>query len=160
MYGFTATVSNVHQSNRIKFLNSSAFSQQTPTHRFSRHHLDIADVKINLLSCLLLQAMYQHFLEQWQVDHPHRPQQRNKWKVSASEPIGAGTITVLREENWPLLRCRVDRIATLHPGKDSTSRVLSVKTADDVVKCPTTRVRTKGQGRRNGSECVRTHSTC
>ena len=94
--------------------------------------------------------MYQHSLEQWQVDHPHRSQQRNKWKASASEPIGAGTIAVSSEEDWPLIRCRADRIATLHPGKDGTSRVLSIKAADDVVKGSTTGVlippRDKGGG--------------
>ena len=48
-----------------------------PQHFLSRRpltvfpDLDVVDIKTNLLSCLLLQAMYRHSLEQWQVDHSH-----------------------------------------------------------------------------------------
>ncbi|XP_076392689.1 uncharacterized protein LOC143265292 [Megachile rotundata] len=102
---------------------------------------DVTDVKANRLSRFqLLQAMQQHFWRRWQTDYLHQLQQRNKWKVTVPEKFGPGTMVVIKEDNLPLLRWRLGRITEVHPGKDGVSRVVSIRTADGIIKRPVAKI--------------------
>ncbi|KAJ8969981.1 hypothetical protein NQ317_007028 [Molorchus minor] len=57
----------------------------------------------------------------------HTLQMRLKWNTS-SNPIKAGTLVVVIQENIPPLQWPLAVIQTLHPGNDGIARVASIKT--------------------------------
>ncbi|KOX67398.1 hypothetical protein WN51_11267 [Melipona quadrifasciata] len=100
-------------------------------------HPDVTDVKTNRLSrSQLLQAMQRDFWKRWQANYLHQLQQRHKWKSSTLEHFGVGTMVVLKGEKLPTLRWKLGRITAPHLEKDGIARVLSVGTADGLVRHP------------------------
>nr|XP_031836982.1 uncharacterized protein LOC116428908 [Nomia melanderi] len=88
----------------------------------------------------LIQYTAQHFWKRWHREHLHELQQRHKWQLDSPDNVKAGELVIIREDNTPPLKWRLGRIADLHPGSDNTSRVVSIKVADGIIKRPVTRV--------------------
>ncbi|XP_043263018.1 uncharacterized protein LOC122403528 [Colletes gigas] len=102
---------------------------------------DVTDVKPTRLSRFqLLQAMSQHFWKRWQLEYLHQLQQRHKWKIAVPEGFGVGTMVVIKDASLPPLRWKLGRITALHPGTDQITRVVSIRTADGVIKRPVAKI--------------------
>ncbi|XP_043257974.1 uncharacterized protein LOC122400519 [Colletes gigas] len=97
---------------------------------------DVRDIQSNRLCRFqLIQQRVQHFWQRWQSEYLHQLQQRNKWRTSTPGRFGPGTL-----DNLPPLRWRLGRIEDIHPGQDKVTRVVTVRTADGLVKRPVTKV--------------------
>lgn len=96
---------------------------------------DLRDIKTNRLGRYqLVQQMLQHFWQRWYKEYLHQMQQRVKWQTTTSSSVNIGMLVVIKDDNLPPLRWKLGRILELHPGADGTTRVVSVKTADGVLK--------------------------
>ncbi|XP_043263201.1 uncharacterized protein LOC122403641 [Colletes gigas] len=87
-----------------------------------------------------IQRMLQHFWQRWNTEYLHQLQQRTKWQTASPSPLAPGTLVVVKEDNCPPLQWRMGRITELHPGKDTITRVVSVKVSDGIVKRPVTKI--------------------
>lgn len=96
---------------------------------------DLKHTEINRLSHYQrLQHMIQHFWRRWSCEYIANLQQRSKWKAKTSNAIKVGAMVILRDDNLPPLYWKLGRIIQTHPGEDSVVRVVTVKTANGVVK--------------------------
>ena len=88
----------------------------------------------------LLQQMNFQFWKLWSSEYLSRLQQRPKWQQPTNN-IEVGDLVLLKEEhikpsNWPLAR-----IIETHPGKDSKTRVVTLKCKDNLkFKRPITKI--------------------
>ncbi|KOC66783.1 hypothetical protein WH47_01226 [Habropoda laboriosa] len=84
--------------------------------------------------------MLQHFWQRWQAEYLHQLQQRNKWRKNSHATFGPGTLVLIKDDNLPPLKWRLGRIVELHPGTDNITRVVSIKSAEGLVKRPLTKI--------------------
>ncbi|XP_017788506.1 PREDICTED: uncharacterized protein LOC108571047 [Habropoda laboriosa] len=102
---------------------------------------DLNHIKENRLSRYQhLQRMLQHFWQRWQAEYLHQLQQRNKWRKNSHATFGPGTLVLIKDDNLPPLKWRLGRIVELHPGTDNITRVVSIKSAEGLVKRPLTKI--------------------
>ncbi|XP_071632822.1 uncharacterized protein [Temnothorax longispinosus] len=100
-----------------------------PTH-------DVTPLPVNRLSeWQLVQRMHQDFWKRWDQEYLHTLQQRPKWRTSVN-PLGIGSLVLLKDANMPPLRWRRGRVEALHPGSDGVSRVATVRVADGSITRP------------------------
>lgn len=104
---------------------------------------DLSTLNVNRLSrWQLLQHFHHQFWQRWQREYLHTLQQRNKWfdddpKVNQ---VKAGVLVVIRDELTPPLKWRLGRISELHPGPDGLTRVVTIRTANGMLKRPVTKI--------------------
>ncbi|KOC59254.1 hypothetical protein WH47_12564 [Habropoda laboriosa] len=88
----------------------------------------------------LLKQMFQHFWSRWSMEYLHNLQQRVKWRRSTTLGFKAGDMVVIKEPNLPPLKWMLARITETHPRPDAVSRVLTLRTAEGILKRPITKV--------------------
>ncbi|XP_065094041.1 uncharacterized protein LOC135714581 [Ochlerotatus camptorhynchus] len=76
----------------------------------------------------LVQTMLQHFWKRWTAEYLPELQTRSKW-LKTNE-IKEGSLVLLVDQNAPPLQWPLGRISAVHPGQDSVTRVVTVKTAN------------------------------
>lgn len=98
---------------------------------------DLTEIKETRLSRFQrCQQISQHFWKRWSQEYLTNLQQLPKWKRKSELIIKEGAIVVLKEDNLPPLLWKIGRITALHPGKDGTTRVATIKTQNSEVKRP------------------------
>nr|XP_031836770.1 uncharacterized protein LOC116428796 [Nomia melanderi] len=88
----------------------------------------------------LIQYKAEHFWKRWHREYLYELQQRHKWQLDSPGNVKADALVIIREDNTPPLKWRLGRIADLHPDSDNTSRVVSIKVVDGIIKRPVSRV--------------------
>ncbi|XP_076392699.1 uncharacterized protein LOC143265299 [Megachile rotundata] len=88
----------------------------------------------------LIQQMVQHFWRRWQKEYLHGLQQRHKWKTNPSTIVKKDSLVLVKEDNLPPTKWRLGRITELHPGSDGVIRVVTLRTADGILKRPVTKI--------------------
>lgn len=86
-----------------------------------------------------LAQMYQQFWNRWSTEYLNNVQQRYKWKIIKND-IAIGDMVLLKEDNMPPNKWRLCRIEQLHPGSDSHTRVVTLRTPDGITKRPITKI--------------------
>ncbi|XP_070171477.1 uncharacterized protein [Polyergus mexicanus] len=83
----------------------------------------------------LIRHVSERFWKIWACDYVNTLQQRHKWqKVQPS--VRLGQLVLLRNTNLPPCKWELGRITQLHPGSDSLTRVVTVKTATSEFRRP------------------------
>ncbi|XP_018406879.1 PREDICTED: uncharacterized protein LOC108782971 [Cyphomyrmex costatus] len=101
--------------------------------------LDIPQNRINRYQ--LLMHLQQSFWKRWSKEYVTQLQQRTKWKtVVRNDELQIGKLAIIRDETSPPLKWRIGRICELHPGADSLTRVVSLKTTTGIIQRPLTRI--------------------
>jgi hypothetical protein len=96
---------------------------------------DVTELPSNRLSRYqLIERLRQHFWKRWSKEILHQFQQRPKWAGKSSNQPQVGTLVVLKEDNVSPLHWPMGRITEVHPGADGLVRVVSVKTANGVLR--------------------------
>lgn len=92
------------------------------------------NVRINQLSRFqLLQQITQSFWRQWSQFYLTQLQQRNKWK-QLDKNIEVGTLVLIKQDNLPACKWLLGRVSQVHPGDDGIVRVVTINTANSVLK--------------------------
>jgi len=86
-----------------------------------------------------LQGKLQHFWKRWQMEYLSRLQQRPKW-LQQKANVEVGDLVLLREDNMPPLKWSMARILDCHPGDDGLVRVVTVRTANGLLKRPISKI--------------------
>lgn len=87
----------------------------------------------------LVQSMNKHFWKLWSSDYLQQLQVRSKWRVP-TENLRLDDIVLIKDDNLPPGKWALGRVQELHPGKDGYVRVVSVKTAGNILKRPVTKL--------------------
>jgi hypothetical protein len=96
---------------------------------------DVTELPSNRLSRYqLIERLRQHFWKRWSKEILHQFQQRPKWTGKSSNQPEVGTLVVLKEDNVSPLHWPMGRITEVHPGADGLVRVVTVKTANGVLR--------------------------
>lgn len=66
-------------------------------------------------------------------------QLRTKWRKPLEEPA-INEVILIKDENLPPLKWALGRIINIHPGSDGHSRVVTLKTGDNTIKRPITKI--------------------
>jgi hypothetical protein len=97
---------------------------------------DLTDIKINRLNRWQhLQQLHQHFWKRWSSEYLTRLQQRPKWLIKKRN-LEVGDLVILKEENVPPSKWIMGRVTQLHTGTDGNCRVVTVRTATNILKRP------------------------
>ena len=103
--------------------------------------VDYTDTPVNRLSVWEhIQFMKQHFWRRWSKEYLNQLTTRAKWHLKKPEDIKIGSLVLLKEDNISSLRWPLGRIVEVFPGKDGTTRVVTVKTSSGSYKRSITRV--------------------
>ncbi|XP_046749846.1 uncharacterized protein LOC124413362 [Diprion similis] len=82
-----------------------------------------------------LAKLTQQFWTRWSNEYLSNLQQRYKWNREARvSDLKVGTMVLLRDDQTPSMQWALGRILECHPGKDSQTRVISIRTAKGTVK--------------------------
>ena len=97
---------------------------------------NIAEIKENRLSrWQRIQQHLQHFWDRWKKEYLSSLQQRPKWR-NTTPNIQPGTMVIIHDEHLPPTKWHLGRVVDVHPGDDGTVRVVTVRTAQGLVKRP------------------------
>jgi hypothetical protein len=98
---------------------------------------NVIDLPSNRLSQWLhFQPMFQRFWKCWSHDYLHQLQQRTKWK----DDVTIGDLVLVKEDNLPPLMWKRAVISDIHAGRDGLTRVITLRTAKGMFRCPVTRI--------------------
>lgn len=75
----------------------------------------------------LLDGMVQSFWQRWRMEYLHQLQARAKW-TTPSIPIELGSVVIIIIDNAPPLAWPLGVVEAVHPSKDGTTRVVTVRT--------------------------------
>jgi len=90
--------------------------------------IDYTNVKINRFSrWQIYQHQVQQFWKRWSMDYLQSLQQRHRW-MRATPNFQSGDLVLLKEDNTTPLQWPTNVIQQTHPGKDSSVRVVTLKT--------------------------------
>lgn len=87
----------------------------------------------------LIQKMQQSFWRRWRDEYLSELQQKIKWFRNQPD-ININDLVLIREENSPATRWPLARILEKHPGSDGITRVVTVKTENNTMKRPITKI--------------------
>ncbi|KAJ8981055.1 hypothetical protein NQ317_018027 [Molorchus minor] len=87
----------------------------------------------------LIDKMVQDFWKRWHLEYLTTLQVREKWNIKSSN-ITVGTVVLLKVDNSPPLHWPLAIINEVHPGKDGTIRVVTVKTSKGTFTRPVVKV--------------------
>ncbi|XP_012234575.1 uncharacterized protein [Linepithema humile] len=83
----------------------------------------------------LLTQLQQSFWKRWSREYITQLQQRTKWKNTVrNDEIQIGKLVLIRDNNLPPLKWGIGRICELHPSSDGLIRVVSLKTAGQIIQ--------------------------
>uniref|UniRef100_A0A1B0DK76 Uncharacterized protein n=1 Tax=Phlebotomus papatasi TaxID=29031 RepID=A0A1B0DK76_PHLPP len=112
----------------------------TPGHFLIGHSLkllpseDKTDIPINRLQRYeLIQRVVQSFWKRWKNEYLTSLQQRPKWTKDKSS-LEIGDLVLIKDDNAKPGEWARGRVMECHPGKDNVTRVVTLKTADGIVK--------------------------
>ncbi|XP_043491545.1 uncharacterized protein LOC122517187 [Polistes fuscatus] len=81
-----------------------------------------------------VQQMKQHFWNRWNKEYLNEQTVRKKWHRGTTDDISPGTLVILREDNSPPFKWPLGRVTEVHKGSDGIARVVTVKTANGLLK--------------------------
>ncbi|KAG5871215.1 hypothetical protein JTB14_001912 [Gonioctena quinquepunctata] len=84
----------------------------------------------------MIQKIQQDIWKRWHREYLHTLQQRGKWLKPQSTSPEVGSLVVIKDDNSPPCRWMLARVVELHPGRDGTVRVATVKTSSGILKRP------------------------
>lgn len=82
-----------------------------------------------------IQKMIGHFWQKWSKEYIAELQTRTKWKFQ-SDNLQIDQMVLIKDDNLPAANWKLGRIIAIHPGNDQVVRVVTVKTATNVLKRP------------------------
>jgi len=74
------------------------------------------------------QILVRHFWKRWLLEYLITLQKVTKWQHS-SKNLAEGDLVILREDNMTPTKWPLARVSKVHPGKDGTVRVVTLKTS-------------------------------
>lgn len=114
-------------------------SALTPAHFLNMIPASIPDenleeTKSNWLSrWQLVRRLHQQFWSKWKNEYLMELQKRNKWTTKRPN-LEIGELVLIKDENLSSSQWAMGRVQEVHPGEDKMTRVVSVKTANNVVR--------------------------
>lgn len=87
----------------------------------------------------LLDKIVKSFWQRWHVEYLHQLQTRAKWAIPTT-PIQIGTVVVIITDNIPPFSWPLGIVEAVHPSKDGTTRVVTVKTSKGTFLRPVVRL--------------------
>lgn len=95
---------------------------------------DYSETKTSYLSrWQLVQKIAQEFWKKWKTEYLHQLQVRNKWHKENAN-IKIGELVMISDTNLPSCEWPLGRVIETHAGIDGKTRVVTVKTAKNVLK--------------------------
>lgn len=117
--------------NELSVLTPAHFLNLVPT---TIPEENLEDTKANWLSrWQLVQRLHQQFWTKWKNEYLMELQKRNKWTTKRPN-LEVGELVLIKDENLPASQWPMGRVQEVHPGDDDLTRVVSVKTANSVLK--------------------------
>lgn len=102
--------------------------------------VDLTDVATGRLNHWdQIQQLLKLYWKRWRSEYLTQLQGRTKWWKPPKE-IKPGSLVIIRDDNQPPTRWRMARILEVFPGKDDVVRVVSLKTADGIIKRPIAKI--------------------
>ncbi|XP_018377833.1 PREDICTED: uncharacterized protein LOC108770661 [Trachymyrmex cornetzi] len=96
--------------------------------------VDLSNIRINRLDRWeAVQRTVQDFWKRWAAEYVANLQGRVKWKTR-QENLKENDLVLLQEDNLPSLKWRMGRVSQIHAGKDGLVRVVTVRTANGLIK--------------------------
>ncbi|CAG7725919.1 unnamed protein product [Allacma fusca] len=86
-----------------------------------------------------VQKLHQNFWRRWSSEYLTRLQQRPKW-LKQQVNIAINDLVLVKDERFPPLKWKLGRVTEVHPGTDGLVRVVTLKTAEGVIKRPITKI--------------------
>lgn len=86
-----------------------------------------------------VQQIVRNFWRQWQDEYLHTIQQRKKWQNPVNE-VKQNDLVLIRNEAAPVGKWPMGRIVEVHPGKDGLIRVATIKTSQNTLVRPVTKL--------------------
>ena len=101
---------------------------------------DLRSVPVNRMDRYQrIQEKVQSFWYRWRTEYLNElNQQMKNSPIKVDIPIGS--IVVLKDELLPPVQWPLARVMRLHPGKDDTTRVVTLRTASGVLQRPTSKI--------------------
>ncbi|GBN38388.1 hypothetical protein AVEN_113152-1 [Araneus ventricosus] len=97
---------------------------------------NLLDEKIsNLKRWKLTQQLFQSFWKRWSSEYITSLQRRNKWQ-KPQQNVKLNDLVLLKDDNIPPLHWKLGRVTQVYPSGDDKVRVVSVKTANELLKRP------------------------
>ncbi|KAJ8945324.1 hypothetical protein NQ318_009719 [Aromia moschata] len=93
--------------------------------------MEIPDNRLSLFH--RIQKMKQHFWQRWSKEFVSELQNRVKWKHNQSH-LKVGTLVLIKDDQQPPLQWKLGRVLQVHPGKDSISRVATIRTRNGDIR--------------------------
>lgn len=87
----------------------------------------------------LAQKMSQHFWDRWRQEYLHELQTKPKWRQQRKEPR-ENDLVLIKDENTHSNKWPMARIMKLHKGDDGLTRVVTLRTENNVLKRPITKI--------------------
>lgn len=87
----------------------------------------------------LIQAMNKQFWKRWSTEYLQQLQSRTKWRT-VKENLKQDDVVLIKEDNMPPGKWAMARVQALHPGQDGCVRVVTLKTANNIIKRPVTKL--------------------
>lgn len=101
---------------------------------------NVMDINTNRLSrWQMIQKMHQQFWRKWHTEYLNRLQERPKWMQKREDPE-INDLVLIKDENLPPSRWAMARIIDKHPGSDNLTRVVTLKTSNNILKRPITKI--------------------
>ncbi|XP_043271223.1 uncharacterized protein [Venturia canescens] len=96
--------------------------------------LDATEIPLNRLQrWQLTQRITQDIWRRWSTEYISTLQGRSKWNTNKPN-LQLGDLVVIKDENLPPIRWKMDRIVELHPGSDKHVRVVTVRASNGRIK--------------------------
>ncbi|XP_037904704.1 uncharacterized protein LOC119647693 [Hermetia illucens] len=87
----------------------------------------------------LVQRLKRQFWQRWSLENLTQLQQRAKW-FSENWKINVDDLVLIKCENQPTGRWPLERIVVVHPGRDGQTRVVTLKTENNIFKRPISKI--------------------
>lgn len=87
----------------------------------------------------MIRQAQQSFWRRWSHEYLQTLQGRKKW-FKQTENLAVGDLVVVHTPNRPPMSWQLGRISEVHPGPDGVIRVVTIRTADGLLKRPVVKV--------------------
>lgn len=101
---------------------------------------NLEDQKTNRLNrWQLIQKIQQNFWRRWQLEYLTLLQTKAKW-FEARPEVNENDLILIHDENTPATQWPLGRVIKKHPGSDGLTRVVTIKTQNNILKRPITKI--------------------
>lgn len=102
---------------------------------------DLRELPTNKLSRWQhVENIRQHFWSRWSREYLTLCQQKTKWKSDTNIQFKAGQLVMLKQDESMPMQWTLARITEIHPGTDSITRAVTVKTSKGVYERPIVKI--------------------